>query len=147
MDRMASEGGGTGWASVEIVEHTADWALRVRGRDLVGLFRLAAEGMAMLMVGDLSVVALEQARDVALDAYDTEGLLVAWLGELAYFAERDRLVCRAFEFRELSPTSLHAVIRGGHVADLQKHIKAVTYHDLAIRQFDDGLEVIIVFDV
>ena len=101
----------------------------------------------MLMVGDLSVVPLEQARDIDLEAEDAEGLLVAWLGELAYFAERDSLICREFDIRGLSQTSLRAVIRGGHVPEIQKHIKAVTYHDLAIVPIEEGLQVTVVFDV
>ena len=44
--------------AVCIVEHTADWALRVRGRDLAELFANAAEGMAYLLAGDLSAVPL-----------------------------------------------------------------------------------------
>lgn len=133
--------------TVEIIEHTADWALRIRGRDLTELFRLAAEGMATLMVGDLAAVPLEQARDVELEAEDAEGLLVAWLGELAYFAERDSLICRGFDISHLSTTTLRAVIRGGRAADIQKHIKAVTYHDLAIVPVEEGLQVTVVFDV
>lgn len=125
----------------------ADWALRVRGRDLTELFCLAAEGMATLMAGDQASPEPLQARDVELEAEDAEGLLVAWLGELAYFAERDGLVCREFEIRRLSNTSLGAVIRGGRVPEFLKHIKAVTYHDLAIVPIEEGLQVTIVFDV
>ncbi|HQF69642.1 MAG TPA: archease, partial [Promineifilum sp.] len=75
------------------------------------------------------------------------GLLVEWLGELAYWAERDGFVAPQIEWDALSPVSLAATVRGGRLAELQKHIKAVTYHDLAIRPAGDGLEVTIVFDV
>jgi SHS2 domain-containing protein len=39
------------------------------------------------------------------------------------------------------------VVRGGHVPDLQKHIKAVTYHNLEIVETDQGVEATVVFDV
>jgi len=133
--------------AIRIVEHTADWALRVRGPDLAGLFGHAAVGMAQLLAGDLAAVPLEEARELALAADDAESLLVEFLGELAYWAERDGLVCPVVELSEVSPTILQATARGGRLAELQKHIKAVTYHDLAIRPTDDGLEVTIVFDV
>lgn len=132
---------------IRIVEHTADWALQIRGRDLAELLRYAAEGMGGLLAGDLSSVALAQARTVRIEAYDTEGLLVEWLSELAYWAERDGLVFREFILHDLTPTTLNATVRGDRVEPLQKHIKAVTYHDLAIRTTNDGLEVTIVFDV
>lgn len=130
-----------------IVEHTADWALRVRGGDLVELFRHAAEGLAHLLVADVAAVPLDQARDVKLDAYDTEDLLVDWLGELVYWAERDEMVFPVAELRQVTATRLEGTVRGGRVAEMQKHIKAVTYHDLAIRPVAGGVEVTVVFDV
>jgi SHS2 domain-containing protein len=54
---------------------------------------------------------------------------------------------REIELLELTPTSLRATVRGGVVPALEKHIKAVTYHDLAITPTPDGLEATIVFDV
>ena len=133
--------------AIRIVDHTADWALRVRGPDLVALFGRAALGMARLLAGDLAAVPLQEARELALAADDAESLLVEFLGELAYWAERDGLVCPVVTLHELTPTLLRATARGGRLAELQKHIKAVTYHDLNIRPTDDGLEVTIVFDV
>lgn len=133
--------------AIQIIDHTADWALRVRGDSLAELFSRAAIGMARLLAGDLSTVLLDEAREVALTADDAESLLVEWLGELAYWAERDGFVGPAVAWNELTPTMLSATIRGGRLSQLQKHIKAVTYHDLAIRPYGDGLEVTIVFDV
>jgi SHS2 domain-containing protein len=132
--------------AIRIVEHTADWALHVRGPDLAGLFGRAAAGMARLLAGD-GAVPLEEARELALAADDAESLLVEFLGELAYWAERDGLVCPVVALSEVSPTMLRATARGGRLTELQKHIKAVTYHDLSIRPYDGGLEVTIVFDV
>jgi len=133
--------------AIQIVEHTADWAVRVRGRDLAELFRHAAVGMARLLAGDLSEVPLDEERALTLQSYDAEGLLVDWLGELAYWAERDGMVFPVVTIKELTPTTLQSVVRGGRALELQKHIKAVTYHDLAIRQRAGGFEVTIVFDV
>ena len=132
--------------AIRIVEHTADWALHVRGPDLAGLFGRAAAGMARLLAGD-GAVPLEEARELALAADDAESLLVEFLGELAYWAERDGLVCPVVALSEVSPTMLRATARGGRLTELQKHIKAVTYHDLSIRPYDGGLEVTIVIDV
>jgi SHS2 domain-containing protein len=130
-----------------VVEHTADWSLRIDGRDLAELFIHAAEGLAYLLVGDLAAVPLDEMRQVELTAYDSESLLVEWLSELAYWAEQEQLVFAQFDLHELQPTFLRAELRGGRVSELQKHIKAVTYHDLAITETNDGLTVTIVFDV
>lgn len=133
--------------AIVVIEHTADWALRVRGGDLAQLFGRAAEGLARLLVADVAAVPLDRARDVVLEAYDAEDLLVDWLGELVYWAERDGMVFPAVEFRQVTATQLAGTVRGGRVPEMQKHIKAVTYHDLAIRQTERGLEVTVVFDV
>jgi SHS2 domain-containing protein len=132
---------------IEIIDHTADWAIRVTAADLQALFRLAAEGMALLMVGPGGSPGAAEVRLVALEAYDVESLLVAWLGELAYFAERDQFVGREFEVWAVSPTALEASVRGGRSNEIQKHIKAVTYHGLEVRQTAGGVEATFVFDV
>lgn len=132
---------------IRVIEHTADWALRIRGRDLVELFANAAEGLARLLVADVAAVGRDETRELALESYDPEGLLVDWLGELAYWAEREGLVFPEADMQEVTPTRLAGVVRGGRAGELQKHIKAVTYHDLAIRETESGLEVTVVFDV
>jgi SHS2 domain-containing protein len=116
-------------ADFEEVEHTADWALRIRGRDLPASLPLTEE------------------RRLELEAYDAESLLVNWLSELAYWAEAEALVCYEFELAEVRPTHLQAVVRGGRAPELQKHIKAVTYHNLEIVETQQGLQVTVVFDV
>jgi SHS2 domain-containing protein len=131
----------------EEIEHTADWALRVRGADLRELLSHAARGMSSLLVPDLAVLPIDVVRQVELDALDAESLLVEWLGELAYWAESELLVFREYDLAEVSPTHLRARLRGGRVPGLQKHIKAVTYHNLKIVATEGGLETTIVFDV
>lgn len=137
----------TGTIDFEEVEHTADWALRVRGRDLRQLLTNAARGMTRLLVSDPSAVPTETERRFDLDAFDAESLLVEWLSELAYWAEAEMLVFHEFDIPEVTADHLEAVVRGGHVSSLQKHIKAVTYHNLEIVETDDGLEATVVFDV
>lgn len=131
----------------EEVEHTADWALRVRGRDWPEFLINAAYGMASLLVAEPAAVPLEIERKFELDAFDSESLLVNWLGELAYWAEVELLVFHQFDLARATPTYLQATVRGGHVPNLQKHIKAVTYHNLEIVMTEEGFEATIVFDV
>ena len=131
----------------EIVDHTADWALRIYGSDLTVLLMNAALGMSALLVSDLYSVPLEVERDMELDAFDAETLLVDWLSELAYAAEEEGLVFREFRLSNVSPHHLEARIRGGRAPELEKHIKAVTYNDLVIQETDTGLTATVVFDV
>lgn len=132
----------------EEVEHTADIALRVRGRDLQDLLTNAALGLGTLLADrtDTPAEAI-QTRQVEVKAFDPESLLVSWLSELIYWAEKDRFVCYRVEVQEVSPTHLKATCTGSCAPGLRHHIKAVTYHNLQIIQTDQGLETTIVFDV
>ena len=136
-------------ANYEVVDHTADWALRVWGHNLADFMLNAAIGMNSLMSGAPSA-SLEQepiTRILTLDAFDSETLLVDWLTELAYFAEMEQLIFPTITLSNITPTHLEANIQGGIIPELAKHIKAVTYHNLEIIETDDGLETTIVFDV
>jgi SHS2 domain-containing protein len=52
-----------------------------------------------------------------------------------------------FDVQDATPTRLQATVRGGLAPHLHKHIKAVTYHNLAVVKTEEGLEATVVFDV
>jgi len=127
-------------------EHTADMEIEAWAPDLPGLLEQAARGMY-----DLSSIRLAQGprqrRQFTLQALDAENMLVRFLSELLYLSEQECLAFDAFDLRVKGEEKLLARLTGAPIAELHKQIKAVTYHNLAIRRTDDGLEVNIVFDV
>jgi SHS2 domain-containing protein len=127
------------------IEHTADWELKVWAPDLAGLLKQAAKGMYALM-GACIRPESRQTRDVELKASDPESLLVAFLSELLYFSEQESLVFDGIGI-ELNGLSLRAHLDGAPLASIDKEIKAVTYHKLAVRKTELGYEVNVVFDV
>jgi SHS2 domain-containing protein len=129
------------------IEHTADRALMIYGSDLQELLINAAGGMNSLLVQEYNDFSLQEEKSVELDAIDSESLLVEWLSELAFWAETELLVFHKFDLHSVSPTHIKATVRGNRVAQLENHIKAVTYHNLEIIQTDAGLTVTVVFDV
>jgi len=133
-------------SEIQEIEHTADWSIRVRGGDLRELFANAARGMFGL-IADLERVTPGVAHQVELEAFDAETLLVAWLGELLWLNEESDAVWVRYEIAELTSTYLRATVWGGPAPGQWKHIKAVTFHDLAIVETDAGYKVTIVFDV
>ena len=130
----------------EEIEHTADIAIRVWGRDLAELFANAAYGMAH-QTADVDTVVRTIEHTIELQAYDAETLLVAWLGELLYLGERDGCIFTEFDMLDVAPTRMRATVRGGPASGYQDHIKAVTFSDLEIVRTDAGYETTIVFDV
>jgi SHS2 domain-containing protein len=134
-------------AAFEEIEHTADRALRIYGADLRELLVNAAHGMNSLMVKEPDAKAMTLEKSVELEAMDAESLLVEWLSELAFWAETEMLVFDKFELHDVSPTHLKATIYGYRAEQLEKHIKAVTYHNLEIVRTAAGLSATVVFDV
>ena len=132
--------------NIEEIEHTADLAIRVRGRTLDELFANAALGMAMLMA-EVDAIKPNIERQVQLEADDLEVLLVSWLSELLWFNEETGAVFVQFNIEKLTETRLAAVVWGAPAHSQWKHIKAVTFHNLAIVSTDTGYEVTVVFDV
>lgn len=128
-------------------DHTADLSIHVWGADLEDLFVTAARGMFALLV-DLETVPTTASAIVRLDAIDAEALLVDWLNELLYLAERDQLTAYvAFDFDALTSTSLRASVCGGPVETFRTYVKAATYHNLEIEATRGGYETEIVFDI
>ena len=128
------------------IEHTADLALHVWGQDLADLFTTAAQGMFSLLAepgGQAPIVT----RAIRLAALDVETLLVDWLNELLYFHEVDEAVYWDVSFSQLSMTTLAAEARGVPVGERRAHIKAVTFHNLAVVVGSEQCEVELVFDV
>jgi SHS2 domain-containing protein len=131
---------------IEEIEHTADWALRIRAETLEELFAQAAKGMFAL-IGQADLDANPIQRPITLGAPDLETLLVTWLEELLYVLETEGLMLSICELRILSDTQLLATIGLQPVKEQLKEIKAVTYHQLDIMQDSEGYQVTIVFDV
>lgn len=140
----------------EEVPHTADWALRVWGSDLPTLFAEAARGMYALAGAETLAQpapatrhAPSAARALKVQGPDAETLLVGFLSELLYAQEQENVLLEVSEIK-IQPGEtweLQATVYPKPQARLVKAIKAVTFHNLAIRQTAEGYEVVIVFDV
>jgi SHS2 domain-containing protein len=127
------------------VEHTADWGLEVWAPDLPGLMEEAARGMFELMGVEVS----EESRchrQLEIGADDREQLLVSFLEELLFIADSEKLAFDGFML-SLVDTNLLARLEGGGIVSRSKEIKAVTYHNLRIKESKRGLKTSIVFDV
>jgi riboflavin kinase/FMN adenylyltransferase len=128
------------------INHTADRALEVWGRELPDLFAGAARGMYSLMA-DLDGLAANNWLELQLEGLDPESLLVDWLNELLFFTETEGLLFVDYQIESLTATEL--VARAGGVASpvTKAHIKAATFHDLNLVQAPDGWSAVLTLDV
>ncbi len=133
----------------EELSHTADVAVRVRGRSLPELFENAARAMFHLIAGgELDRVPAEHERSLEVTSLDLESLLVDWLTELlVIFNTTGEMVTRA-EVLEMNDTVLKARVWTGRAPfEPYEDIKAVTYHGLHVERKNGFWEATIVFDV
>ncbi len=128
----------------EEIEHTADVGIRAYGRTASEIFAAAAEGMFSL-IADPANVEPKGEVEIRLTAEDLPKLLVAWLSELLFLHETQRLLFSRFDVR-VRGRSLRAHVRGESI-DKSRHelklaIKAVTYHRLSVDVTKGVAEVI-----
>jgi SHS2 domain-containing protein len=134
-------------AEFDLLEHPGDVKLRARGDSLEQLFANAARGMMSYLFGAQIANARPQRTEVIeVEAPDREGLLVDWLSELLYRATSEYQAYGEFRIRELSDRRLTATA-GVIPAEAIDDIKAVTHHELSIRERDGGWEATVVFDI
>ncbi|MFQ5942827.1 MAG: archease [Anaerolineales bacterium] len=129
----------------EEIEHTADWALKVRGHTLPELFVNAARGM-MDLAGVTAIEGGGPQQQIDLQANDKESLLVDWLHELLLSMELNEIAFGEIDL-SIDDLKLHAMVEAAPIKSLEKPIKAVTYNELKIEGSPQGFEATIVFDV
>lgn len=128
------------------VEHTADRAFTVRGRDLAELFALAAHALCAIQ-GQPVDTHETVSREVEVSGVDREALLVNWLNEILYLQDVHKEAYSRFAVATISDSSLRASLHGEPNAASRRTIKAVTFHGLKIERLSDGWEATIVVDV
>lgn len=131
----------------EEIPHTADWSFRAFGGNRSELFANAARAIFELEGAASIESAKTVVRNVSIKAIDSESLLVNWLNELLFLQEQHREVYGQFNFSRLTPTELDARVIGKPRRKMDKIVKAVTFHNLKIKQTQDGWQAVVVVDV
>ncbi len=131
----------------EIIDHTADVAIKTHGKNLEEAFENAAYAMFDIMADASSVKAVGEMK-VEVEAGDLGQLLVDWLSELLYICDVEDILFSEFEVN-ISEYKLVGIVRGEKM-DATRHglktdIKAVTYHMLEINVDENYVQVL--FDI
>jgi len=127
------------------VEHTADYSVQLAAEDLEGLFVQSIQAVEALCGVEEEISALEQ-KTINLRAADLETLLVEWLEEYLYSLEVESQTWRSMEIR-INKCELQAFVQISALKSIQKVIKAVTFHELAVIRKGSKWEATVVFDV
>ena len=134
----------------EIIDHTADIAIKAYGKTLSEAFENIAKAMFDIITDKSEIESVGQ-YDIKLEAPDLEQLLVDWLSELLFLNTSQNLVFGFFKV-ELDDKKKQLI---GHVFgdkySISKYkvgveVKAVTYHILEVRN-KKPYHVQVLFDI
>lgn len=142
----------------EILEHMADFKIRVYGKTMRELFQHALIGMfqairpqnqdCVIKDGRLECPSLPISRKITLQSLDQETLLIDFLNEALYLSDIHNEAYLACDIHHLSEKEIEATIYGIKISGFEVvEIKAVTYHQLVIKHTDKGFQADVVFDV
>ncbi|MEX0670881.1 MAG: archease [Pirellulales bacterium] len=134
----------------EIFEHTADLGIRVVAPTLEQAMADAGRGLFAVIAGDLVQIRPVAEESFAVAGTDPIWLLFDWMSELHAAFELRRMLLADFTV-EIGPTGLRATARGERY-DPARHtlaheIKAITQHELDLRQTAAGWEGRFIVDI
>ena len=134
----------------EILDHTADIRIRVRAIGLKTLFSKTARAMFDIIAEKKTAsVAGKKAVKIIQRGKNLEDLFINWLNELLSLSSAYGLVFSSFKIKNLGKNSLEAFVLGERIKNYQinKEIKAATYHQLQIVKDGDSWKAEVIFDV
>jgi SHS2 domain-containing protein len=121
----------------ETFDHTADIGIRAWGNEFTEVFEEAGKALFEVIV-DLKTVTPAHVHSITLSSDSGEELLLAWLKELLYIFDTERLVFVDFHISDLNSTTLAAELKGEKL-DSSKHalgreVKAITRHQFKLKK-------------
>jgi len=133
-----------------VIDHTADIGLLIKGKNKEELFAEAARGMFSIVAGGringkLKVKSLK----LEVTGPTLEELLVSFLNELLYLAEKEKAIFNRFEV-EIKKIKNRFYLQGRIKENSQvpkREVKAATYHNLKVEKKDNFWQTTIIFDV
>jgi SHS2 domain-containing protein len=138
-------------AEYELIDHTADIGIRVKGSSQEELFLRAAEAMFDILATPKRTLIPSINYPVSVAAESTDQLLVRWLQELHLAFDMRRLVLSHFWIENISPTSVSGGGKGIKFDDTRHRmgtqIKAVTYHGLKVEEKEGVWVAEVIFDI
>ncbi len=140
----------------EIIDHTADIGIKAYGKNLEQLFFNAARAMFEIMLEPTKKKPIFQKTEhekflLNKQGRSLEDVFVAWMSELLYLFSSEGLIMEKADIEKLDSSCIQAEVSGmilnPDLYRIKTEIKAVTYHELEIKETDKGFEAQVIFDV
>ncbi len=129
----------------EVIDHTADLAIRVVAKDLKLLFEDAVRAVVDIMGARADVP--RETIDVFVDGIDMNDALVRWLQEIIYRVDAEGFRLFDVTVNLIEGSQAYGIITGDYLfSELDTAIKAATYHGLSIEKIGGLYKATITFD-
>lgn len=137
-------------ARFELFDHTADVGVRAFAPTREELIAPCTEGL-YAVIGDLAVAGPGDAHEIVIHGDDPAVLLRDYLGEVLYLFDHELRRLDDLTVREFSDVQLVVSATSLQVdparCRLEREVKAVTYHELALRPTTEGFEATYIVDI
>jgi SHS2 domain-containing protein len=133
-----------------LIDHTADFGIRVSGIDSKDLFANAAEAL-FDVITDIDSLTGQDSCHVEVTGEDWSDLMINWLREILYLWNGEERLVKSVNITSLSANELSAqVVFDPYDPDrhaVNTEIKAVTYHQIQVKRTLSGWTARIIFDI
>ena len=134
----------------ELENITADLGIEAWGLGLEDAFTSAVHGLASLL-SDSSEGDQPLTRRIRIEAGSLPSLLVQLLNEIIYLEDTESFLPGKITHLKIGNNHLDATLTGAifdpDIHSLNAHIKAASYHGLAIVEEGDEVRIRVIFDV
>lgn len=140
----------------EILDHPADIGIKVYGKSLEELFINAAMGTSALIVEPFETSEKSIRKEVNLNTKNYTELFTNWLDEIIYLFDTNGFLTKRIKNISIHSSkeecNIQALLEGEkfnkNKHEIKLYLKAVTYHQLQIKQLKDkSWEAIVYFDI
>ena len=134
----------------QLINHTADFGIRVFGADSRALFCNAVWALFDVLT-EAEALTGDDSCSVTVSGDDWSDLMVNWLREVLYLWNGKGKLVKSVQILSLSEKKISAKIffdayaRNRHI--IKTEIKAVTYHQVYVRSGPSGWEAGVIFDI
>lgn len=135
-----------------LFDHTADLGMEIFGDSAAQVFINAAKSIFEVITGSkLGNLDSKHQLRIDVDGEDWADLMVNWLRELLYLCNGKQQIVHQLEIEFISEHNLRAVVTADDFDPakhkIDKEIKAVTYHQIAVLHDVNGWRAKVIFDV
>ncbi|MEO0292978.1 MAG: archease [candidate division WOR-3 bacterium] len=133
----------------EVIEHTADLGIKVKGNSLPILFKNAILATSELLSGKIKVNPIIE-KNLTIKEKNRRTALVSILQEIIFLFESELFLSTECSVN-IKKHTYKIKLKGENISPSQiesgTEIKAVTYHQLEIKKIKNRYEATIIFDI